>query len=76
MQFADRVQTRLLQNAQATQEEVMQRAAAQEQKYNTFVQKNTSFFEGFLQVSGLSMQCHGVAKFQKLAVIRFCNMQG
>lgn len=61
-QFADRVQTRILQTAAVTQEEIDRRAAAQRQKYQTFVQNNSHFFNALLQVSGLSCNCHAVVQ--------------
>lgn len=51
-QFADLLQTRILQSAPMTEEEQTKWAAKQKQKYKTFVETNSSFFEGFLQVSG------------------------
>ena len=63
-QFADRVQTRILQTAAVTQEEIERRAAAQQQKYQIFVQKNSHFFNALLQVSGLSCNCHAVVQIK------------
>lgn len=53
-QFAVRVQTRILQNALVTEDECTQWAVKQKQKYKTFVESNSSFFEGFLKASGLA----------------------
>ncbi|KAL0023143.1 hypothetical protein WJX77_006653 [Trebouxia sp. C0004] len=53
-QFADRVQTRILQSTVVTEEERTQWAAKQKQKYKTFVESDSSFYEEFLHVSGLA----------------------
>ena len=50
-QFADRVQTRILQSAPTTEEECTKWAAKQKQLLET----NSSFYEEFLQVSGESV---------------------
>ncbi|DBA89193.1 TPA: hypothetical protein ACH3X1_016343 [Trebouxia sp. C0004] len=50
-QFADRVQTRILQSTVVTEEERTQWAAKQKQKYKTFVESDSSFYEEFLHVS-------------------------
>ena len=59
-QFADHVQTRILQTAPVTQEDITRRAATQRQKYQTFVQSNSNFFNGLLRVSGLSYNYHAM----------------
>ena len=56
-QFAVRVQTRILQNALVTEDECTQWAVKQKQKYKTFVESNSSFFEGFLKASGEPVVC-------------------
>ena len=54
-QFADHVQARILQSASATEEERSEWAAKQDQNYKTSVESNSSFYDGFLQVSGESL---------------------
>jgi len=53
-QFADRVQSRILQIAPVTEEGRTKRDTTQKQIYKLFVESNSSFYEGFMQVSGLS----------------------
>ena len=54
-QFADRLQTRMLKSEPMTEEERTKWAAKQNEKYRTFVETNSSFYEGLLQVSGESV---------------------
>ncbi len=53
-QFADRVQSRILQSAPMSEEGRTNRATTQKHMYRLFVESNSSFYEEFMQVSGLS----------------------
>lgn len=54
-QFADCVQSRILQSAPMSEAGRTKRATTQKRLYSYFVESNSCFYEEFMQVSGLSV---------------------